>query len=147
MEPERVLAEYGLEAAILRVQEAQIDVVRFTHLAPLAEALMWVYALHEWHRHQLGNSVFFAECGDQGPAVPAIVWARGKVQHHIADVTRILDGRIDWVPLDLMAAYRNSGSDRFNRDGMYRQHVAARPIAEPLLEAYQFFLTLPDNAS
>lgn len=146
MEPERNLAEHGLNAAILRLQESSIDLVNFTHLVPLAEALMWVYALHEWHRQQMGSTAFFSDCRERGPVVPAIVWARAKVQHHIADVTRILGAQIDWVPLGLMAGNRGSEPDRYGRDVLYEEYVGGRPIAEPLRDAYAFLQTLSDPA-
>ena len=54
MEPERQLGEHGLAEALERLEARALDREDYRHLIPFAEALSWVFALHEWHRQSIG---------------------------------------------------------------------------------------------
>ena len=163
MDPERALGEAGLEQAIQRLHVAGMDRTRY--LIPFAESLMWIYALHQWHRGRARDpATFHAELTStvEGQNVEAIVWARGSVQHFLDDVTKTIfydDGRttvlgrwvlgqgvlghagtpqLRWVELDRM----REPTDRHGRHLWYERHVGAKPITAPLQVAQEYFTRL-----
>lgn len=88
----RDIGELGLEQTTTRLRSGIHVKVPLAYLIPLAETLAWIYSLHEWHRKDLGDAIYFprAEGSSDGKSLLAIVWARGAVAHELIDATHVV---------------------------------------------------------
>jgi hypothetical protein len=160
---QRLLGEQGLELALGRLGLGVQSREPFDYLIPFAEALAWIYSLHEWHRERLDRSSFFrqAQASTDGEALLGIIWARGAVTHRLTNVTEIVMdltrsgilGKaalivlgspgipvLQWVEEANVPA--KVKPDRYNRDMMYARHVAGQPLLPPLEVARSFLMSL-----
>jgi hypothetical protein len=148
IEPERRLGEDGLAEALDRLDERALDRETYEHLIPFAEALSWVYALHEWHKHSMHGQPFFDQmrATDDGKTVLAIAWVRARVQHYLDDVTKILTTGGSFIPMPIGTIDSQVGTagrpelrwqtlqglgnptDRGHRHEYYRDFVGGKPL-------------------
>lgn len=147
---ERWLAELGLSEAVDRLDRRIAEGTGNEHLIPFAEALQWVYSLHEYHR--LTRPDFFdrAAAHPAGETLRAMVFARGLLTHGLADVTRLtgsrpfririsrlgggdaLDGdgiEVYWA--DLAALPPPGKPEKHGRDALYDKYLSGVPLLEP----------------
>ena len=158
---ERHIGERGLRLALDRLKERVQAQDPLGCLIPLAEALAWLYSLHEWNRDRLGSWQFFSQAqgSADGQTLLGLIWARGAVAHRMTNVTRIVMdlttssilgaavvGRmrlgsagtpiLHWI--DEAAVPARQRPDRFGRDAMYGQHVGGQLLIPPLESAFSF---------
>lgn len=160
----RQLGEAGLKEAMDRLQD-RVTGEPDNALISLAEALHWLYALHEWHRSTQQN--FFSMCGaaPEGETLRGIVYARGLLTHGMTDVTalinvqpvvlsggsmahrgsRILYGGpiydVRWAEFGTVPAPQTT--ERHGRDQLYVRYVSQRTLMDPLNAAAGWLRVLP----
>ncbi|MEU8253243.1 hypothetical protein AB0C06_03105 [Micromonospora inaquosa] len=149
MPSERWLAELGLSEAVDRLEHRVADGTGREHLIPFAEALQWVYSLHEYHR--LTRRDFFARAAADraGETLRAMVYARGLLTHGMADVTRLTGSRpfrigvsrlsggdaLDGPGIEVFwadfAALPPGKPEKHGRDALYQKHLSSVPLLDP----------------
>ncbi|MEV4627627.1 hypothetical protein AB0J90_15205 [Micromonospora sp. NPDC049523] len=163
MPSERWIAELGLSEALDRLQHRIAEGTGSEHLIPFAEALQWVYSLHEYHR--LTHPDFFnqAAAHPAGETLGAIVYARGLLTHRMADVTRLIGSRpfrldisrlgggdtlggsgiqVYWANLAALPA--PGRPERHSRDVFYDRHLSGVPLLEPFGPVHDWLTGRPE---
>lgn len=158
------VALVGLTKAVARTPDALVGVFRGRGAAPvtvaLGEALLWVGALDAYGTRLTPDYLQRRDADAQGRAVGGLVHARNFQAHQLlAAAAGVLSGStpevvrgggnltitglaltasFNWVAAADLPVMRNAQG----RDVMYDQHVAGRPLTDPLDDAVAWFSAL-----
>lgn len=158
---ERQLGELGLRLALSRLRERVGAEDPMGCRICLAEALGWLYSLHEVFRERLGNHRFFSRVRGSvdGGTFLGLIWARGAVSHHLTNVTYIVmdettsgipgaavpglmrlgsAGTLEphWVEVDAVPSLKRP--EKHGRDAMYDRCVGGQLLLPPLERVFLF---------
>ena len=136
------------------------------HLASLGEALWWIASLDDHCKHIEGESAYFTrrDADGAGQTVSGLIYARNLHGHNLAPLATIAT-HSEAAPLRL--PYRENGphaqviqsstavmtlvwrelshlqaptkAERHGRDQLYSDHVAGRPLRDPVADGLAFF--------
>jgi hypothetical protein len=149
---------YGLGAANARLDDAMSPDQPLAGYAPvetaLAEALFWIAALDN-HFQGVDPTAYFRrrKRDDRGRTVAGLIYARNRAGHGLEVAVLLhrsisvgtdgeLTGAVEltWAPL----ADLPKRPDPRDRDELYDQHVAGKPLPEPLKVALAWFEAIGD---